>query len=235
MRCWCAAAARCCWWIVDSRSKKQLHAWPRLLRKFPVPVWLTHGTYHGLRDQRFNDVHLFHAHQSFTIGDIQIDPFPTPHDAAESCQFVLQQQRVRFACVTDLGTSTPHVLDKLRGVNGLVVECNYDPVMLREGPYPASLQARIRSDYGHLGNDQAAQLVAQLDHPALQCILLGHLSEQNNSDQAALDAVVGKLAQAQGRVTVLHQHCCSEWHSVTDTTLAAESVSASPEELEVVD
>ena len=185
-----------------------------LSRRHGVPVWLTHGTYHRARDRRFAEVHLFHAHEPFGIGDIEVDPFPTPHDAAESCQFVFSSGDTRFATVTDLGACTPHVRQKLEGVNGLVVECNYDLEMLRNGPYPAQLQARIRGDWGHLGNEQAAQLLAGLDHDSLSCILLGHLSERNNSDAAALETVLSHLDDGHERVTVLAQHRCSAWFRV---------------------
>lgn len=185
-----------------------------LSRKFGLPVWCTYGTYHGARDNRFSSVRLFHAHEPFSIGDMQVDPFPMPHDAAEPCQFVFSVGDVRFANVTDLGACTPHVREKLSGVHGLVVECNYDNDMLRNGPYPPSLQARIRSDYGHLGNDQAGMLLKELDHPELQFILLGHLSEQNNSDALALATMQDHVEDRHDRISVLAQHCCSQWFDV---------------------
>jgi len=183
-------------------------------RKFAKAVWLTHGTFNTLRDNRFTHSHLISAHQPFSIGDIQIDPFPTPHDASESCQFVFAHESARFACVTDLGTCTPHVEKKLGGVTGLLVERNYDEDLLRNGPYPPSLQARIRSDFGHLGNVQAGELVERLDHSGLQTILLGHLSEQNNTDEAALATMKKYLPAADSRVTVLQQHSCSAWFDI---------------------
>ena len=183
-------------------------------RKHGIPVWLTHGTLHRARDRRFPEIRVFHAHEPFAIGDIHVDPFPIPHDAAEPCQFVFESEGIRFANVTDLGACTPHVCEKLAGVNGLVVECNYDPEMLRRGPYPPMLQARIRSDWGHLGNDQAAELLARLDHADLKHILLGHLSEQNNSDEVALDTVCRHLKRDHERVHVLAQHACSQWFRI---------------------
>ena len=185
-----------------------------LSRKFAKHVWLTHGTFNALRDQRFTHANLICAHQGFTIGDIDIDPFPTPHDAAESCQYVFSNQNVRFACVTDLGTCTPHVEQKLAGVAGLLIESNYDEQMLSSGPYPASLQARIRSDFGHLGNVQAGQLMQRIDHPGMQTILLGHLSEQNNTDEAAAATMAEYLPANDNRVTVLQQHDCSAWFDI---------------------
>jgi phosphoribosyl 1,2-cyclic phosphodiesterase len=171
-----------------------------LSRKFAKPVWLTHGTYNALRDQRFSDINLIHAHDSFEIGDIHINPF--------------RRDAVRFACVTDLGTCTPHVQQTLAGVHGLLVESNYDETMLTNGPYPLSLQARIRSDFGHLGNVQAGELVKKLDHAELQTILLGHLSEQNNTDDAASSTMASYLPAGDQRVTVLKQHSCSPWFDI---------------------
>lgn len=186
-----------------------------LSRKFGTDVWCTYGTYHRARDNRFSSVRLFHAHEPFVIGQITVDPFPMPHDAAEPCQFVFSVGSTRFANVTDLGACTPHVREKLEGVHGLVVECNYDNDMLRNGPYPPSLQARIRSDYGHLGNDQAGELLRDLDHSGLQRILLGHLSEQNNSDAQALATIEHHVRDRHERIKVLAQHCCSEWFEVS--------------------
>lgn len=203
-----------------------------LSRKHGVPVWLTHGTWQSARDRRFASINLFHAHEGFTIGDIAVDPFPTPHDAAESCQFVFESEGARFANVTDLGACTPHVQAKLAGVNGLVVECNYDPDMLRRGPYPPMLQARIRSDWGHLGNDQAGELLAKLDHAALQCILLGHLSERNNADAVAHATVCEHLTDRHERVAVLAQHRCSAWYSIEPPAGEATPLQHDPRQIE---
>ena len=126
----------------------------------------------------------------------------------------VRRGETRFATVTDLGACTPHVRQKLEGVHGLVVECNYDLEMLRNGPYPAQLQARIRGNWGHLGNEQAGELLAGLDHDSLSCILLGHLSERNNSDAVALATVLSHLDDGHERVAVLAQHCCSAWFTV---------------------
>lgn len=206
-----------------------------LSRKFAKPVWLTHGTYNALRDQRFTHTNLISAHQAFKIGDIDIDPFPTPHDAAESCQYVFSHQDVRFACVTDLGACTPHVEEKLAGVTGLLVESNYDEQMLSNGPYPRSLQARIRSDFGHLGNVQAGQLVKRVDHAGMQSILLGHLSEQNNTDKAAYSTMAEYVPANDNRVTVLQQHSCSQWFDLTGPKTVSESAPKTSEPTEPTD
>jgi len=179
-----------------------------------VPIWLTHGTFRRLKDKRLIATELFHAHAAFTLGDITVDPFPTPHDAAESCQFRFSNNDVSFVVATDLGVCTPFILQKIQGANGILIECNYDDEMLRNGPYPLSLQRRIRSNFGHLGNAQAGPLIRAIEHSRLERILLGHLSEKNNTDAHARDAILASLPTASERITVLQQHSVSEWFTL---------------------
>ena len=181
-----------------------------IARKLGVPIWSTYGTYHAMKDRKFEGVSVISAHEPFSIGNIDIDPFPTPHDAAESCQYVFNHGGKSFACVTDLGAVTPHVIKKIAACDALLVESNYDEQMLRDGPYPPSLQSRIRSNYGHLGNEQAGKLLSNIDHAGLQTILLGHLSEKNNSPNHAYQTVSEYIDRTE-RITVLDQHKESAW------------------------
>lgn len=184
-----------------------------VVRKYDLPVWITHGSYRSLKDSKIGAVNLINAHEPFQIGDIAIDPFPTPHDAAESCQFIFQTANASFACVTDLGVPTAHIVAKIADCDALLIESNYDDKMLRHGPYPPSLQSRIRSDFGHLGNEQAGDLLCKVDHQRLETILLGHLSEKNNTPEMALNTVAGYIQRPE-RLTVLEQHAVSQWFSV---------------------
>jgi len=61
-----------------------------------------------------------------------------------------------------------------------VLEFNYDLDMLRQGPYPASLKARIESDVGHLSNAQSLQLLKAIDRSRLKQVVAAHLSQTNN-------------------------------------------------------
>lgn len=201
-----------------------------IARKCEAPVWITHGTFDAWRDKKLKRVNFFTAHQAFTIGDIEVQPFPTPHDAAESCQYIFSFNGESFAVVTDLGACTPHIKEKIERVNGMLIECNYDIQMLRSGPYPPSLQSRIQSNFGHLGNQQSAELLAQIDHPGLSTILLGHLSEKNNTPEIAY-ATVSSLVNDAGRIHVLAQHEPSEWFEIAKSAVQV-STGAQPEPVE---
>ncbi len=183
-------------------------------RRYRTPVWMTYGTYNACRDKKISNLHFFHAHQPFSIGNIHLDPFPTPHDAAESCQFVFSCGRRRLAVLTDLGCTTPYMHEKLCNLDALLLECNYDAQMLRNGPYGEFLQARIRSDYGHLDNVQAAEFLRAVDYPDLRKILLGHLSEKNNSPDVVKNTILDRVPSALDRMSILLQDDVSDWYSL---------------------
>ena len=84
---------------------------------------------------------------------------------------------------------------RLGGCHGLVLEFNHNLEMLKNGPYPLALQQRVRSNQGHLSNEDGAALLASLLHPALKYGVLAHLSETNNRPELALAAAVSLLGR----------------------------------------
>ena len=183
----------------------------RLARRLNLPVWMTRGTQRNTRDTRIADLRFFRAERSFSIGPFELHPFAVPHDAAEACQFVIVYGEQKLAILTDLGMITPHVIDRLESLTALVLECNHDKDMLRNGPYPPALQARVGGQYGHLSNHQAASLLEAIDTSAMQFILLAHLSEKNNTPEKAIAAVAQVLPDGVARVSVLSASQCSQW------------------------
>lgn len=185
-----------------------------LARKHDIPVWLTRGTYKRLKDKKIPRVEFIHPHGSFCIGDAKITPFPVPHDAAEPCQYIVGDGRRRVAIATDMGFVTEYVYEQLTGIDALLLEANYDGAMLSNGSYPWALQKRIDGNYGHLSNDQSAALAAALEHTGLQKLCLGHLSENNNTPDTALDSVANRLRRADEDVHVLQRYNSSPWYAV---------------------
>ncbi len=185
-----------------------------LARKYDIPVWLTQGTYRRLKDKNIPHVEFIHPHGSFCIGDAKITPFPIPHDAAEPCQYIIGDGKRRLAIATDMGFTTEYVLEQLTGLDALLLEANYDGEMLSNGSYPWALRKRIDGNYGHLSNDQSAALAAAVEHPGLQKLCLGHLSENNNTPDVALDSVANRLRRADENVHVLQRYTASPWYAV---------------------
>ena len=160
-------------------------------RKFSTPVYLTPGTCQAKVMGLLPELHRIDCHSSFMVGTFEVTPVAVPHDAREPLPVCARFRRChRGVCWTDLGHITPHVKRSYRDCDALLLECNHDPVMLEQGPYPYPLKRRVGGDYGHLNNDQAAELLNALDLSRLQHLVLSHISAQNNLPDLARDAVM---------------------------------------------
>lgn len=188
----------------------------KLARRYGLAVWLTHGT---LRAQakafaNITRLHEIDAHTSFVIDAIQIQPYPVPHDAAEPVQYVFSDGARRLGVLTDVGCSTPHIEATLSGCDALVLECNHDSELLAQGDYPYSLKQRVGGRYGHLNNEQSAQILAKLDVSRLQHLVAAHLSLKNNTPELAAAALSTVLGCAHEWVGVATQQTGFAWREI---------------------
>lgn len=186
----------------------------RLARRNRLPVWLTHGTRAVWKTAPAGPIHSFSPHRPFTLGDLQIEPYPVPHDAREPCQYVFGDGRLRLGVLTDAGSVTPHMRSTLDRCDALLLEFNHDRAMLLQGPYPESLKRRVAGGLGHLSNAQAAELLAAIDCSRLQHLVLTHLSEINNTPEHALSAATAALGHAPAWLTCAHQDDGLDWRTV---------------------
>lgn len=133
------------------------------------------------------------AGERFLVGgDVEARFFAVPHDAP-TYGIRLEQGGVSMATVTDLGETSPAILEEVRGSDALVLEANHEEDWLWSGPYPAQLKRRISSTSGHLSNKQAAEAALALAPHGLKDIVLAHLSEKNNSAARACGTVKKEL------------------------------------------
>ena len=87
----------------------------------------------------------------------------------------------------------------------MMLECNHDAALLRDGPYPPSLKARIGSRFGHMRNEDTAELLAALDNTKLRHVVAAHLSDTNNTPQLARNALAMALGARPDEVMVATQ------------------------------
>lgn len=167
-----------------------------LCRRWDLPIYTTrltaeamqhHGTLQGHKNWRY-----FQAGRGFAIGDFDIDCFPVPHDATEPVGFVLHHRIGVLALLTDLGHATKLVIERCREAHTLIIETNHDSALLQQDTKrPWSVKQRILSRHGHLSNEAAALVVADLLERGggLQRAILGHLSRDCNRPDLAVNAV----------------------------------------------
>ncbi len=179
--------------------------------KYNLPIWLSYGTLkmvdRYMPTQHNLDLRVIDSHSAFAIHDIEVQPYPVPHDAREPIQCVFSDGDRRLGVLTDVGRTTPHIEQTLSGCHALVLECNHDASMLQTGPYSRSLKQRVGGDLGHLENLATANILAKLDNSRLQHIVAAHLSAKNNTPQLAKQALAGAL------------NCQPSWVGIADQSL----------------
>ena len=121
----------------------------------------------------------------WTRGALTITGVAVPHDAAGPVGFVLEGDGVSLGHATDFGHVNRALVDAFRPCDTVVIESNYDPGMLRDGPYPWSLKERILGRVGHLSNEDVAGYIARGLGEACRALVLAHLSRTNNHPELA--------------------------------------------------
>jgi phosphoribosyl 1,2-cyclic phosphodiesterase len=178
----------------------------RLVRRYRIPVHLTAGTLQEATELRdLPEVYPFACGSEMRIHTLTVRPFSIAHDARDPAGFTIGANGCRLGIATDLGHVTSMVREHLRGCQMLVLEANHDPRMLMEGPYPWFLKQRIRSRTGHLSNQETCNLLAEILHPALEQVVLAHLSETNNTPAKALAEVSTLMARSPVRLIAASQ------------------------------
>jgi phosphoribosyl 1,2-cyclic phosphodiesterase len=184
----------------------------RLAKRFAIPVYASHGTIVSAELSAVSP-HIVDVHQCFSIGDINVTPVAVPHDAREPCQYVFRSQAGTLGVLTDLGSISAHVVEQYQDCDALMLEFNHDEEMLRDGPYHYALKQRVAGDWGHLSNRQAAQLLAQLPHQRLQHLVVSHVSDTNNTQTLARQAVSDVMQRDEVLLIAEQEHGFS-WMSI---------------------
>jgi phosphoribosyl 1,2-cyclic phosphodiesterase len=158
-------------------------------RKFGLPVYATAKTYRAATRYALGvieDLRHFKSGDTLRFGRVTVETIATPHDAEDGVVFVVGDGRHRLGILTDLG----HVFDDLAGIIGsldaVLLESNYDPEMLANGPYPDFLKQRIEGPAGHISNFEAAEVLLTSASKRMKWVCLAHLSEDNNTPALAL-------------------------------------------------
>ncbi|MFW5427384.1 MAG: MBL fold metallo-hydrolase [Methylophagaceae bacterium] len=186
-----------------------------LARKYNLPVYATVGTASCLAADVMDLITEFSCHECFSINDIEINPFPVPHDAREPSQFVFNNGKHSLGLLTDVGMSTPVIEQALSGCNALLLEANHDMEMLDNGVYPEHLKYRVSGRLGHLNNVQSSKLLEKIDTSHLQHIVAMHLSEKNNSPNIVAPLFSQALNCDESWVGIADQNMGFDWRELS--------------------
>lgn len=169
-----------------------------LLKNWEIPVFINQGSRQEapwLED--FPSVQLIDFESGFSVGDLDISPFPVPHDARQPVGFRFNWKNITGAVAIDLGELTFGIKEHLTCCDWLVIESNHDEEMVKIGPYPWDVKQRVLSKRGHLSNRALANFFSSDFDGRARYVFLAHLSQQNNLPElawnVASDALQGRL------------------------------------------
>ena len=170
-----------------------------LCKKYNYEVYASNGTLDALeRSNKINPDTVTHViEDEAVVGNMLVQRYDTPHDAGERCCFRVTVSDGKSALIaTDMGVMLPTIRNPAMQSDFVVLESNHDINMLKNGGYPYPLKLRILSDKGHLSNLACSNELAGLVKGGTLRLMLGHLSEQNNTPQIALNTAIDALAAA---------------------------------------
>ena len=173
-------------------------------KMFNVPVYATGGTLDAIcaKDKngviKHENLYEVHADEKVTVGNMEITPFSTSHDAADSVCYTLSASGYKTSIATDLGVYDDYIVQHLEESDVLFIEANHDISMLEAGPYPYSLKRRILSEKGHLSNEDSGRLLCRIFGKKLKYAFLAHLSKENNYPALAYEAVKCQIWEDTG-------------------------------------
>lgn len=192
------------------------------LKNLKVPLYTGAATMDFLRDNLIVPFHIDMQDLSFSgadIGPFHVTGFETPHDSVGCLGFRIHTEKGSVMSIaTDLGMITEDIFTNLSGAGLTVIESNYDPQMLKEGPYPYYLKSRIASNRGHLSNAQSSRVTLRLVENGTDKIQLCHLSNNNNTPSLALGRITASAMASGIKISDHVQIKVNKRHEITSET-----------------
>lgn len=176
-----------------------------LIKNTTLPLYIPKDMYDSIKELvPYAKCHFID--DIFSINDVVIELIHTSHDAPSSVGFIISHQEKSIVYITDTGYINRKYLNKMLSKDAYIIECNHDERMLMDGPYPRYLKERVISDKGHLSNNTTAQYLKKIVSDKTKQVILAHLSETNNTEEKAYEAVSNALKDKNIIITVAKQY-----------------------------
>lgn len=174
--------------LISHDHKDHTSALPVFAKKYKPTVLLNHKTFLELSDiKEYDKIVIFD--EDIDLGSLKIACIKASHDAADTRNFIFEENGKSVVYVTDTGYINQKNFRKLTNKNVYLFESNHDVEMLINGPYPKFLKQRVLGSNGHLSNNDSSFYLSKLIGDKTKKIVLMHLSETNNKESKALETI----------------------------------------------
>ena len=177
-----------------------------LLKKTNIVLYSTTNIYEKLSETI--EIRNYHVVDQFFSYD---GIFPLSHDV-ECYGFIIKYDDKELVYITDTGYLNKRYYDILKNKDIYIIESNHDEKMLMDGPYPYILKQRVISDKGHLSNRYTGKFLNKTIGINTKYIVLAHLSENNNTEELALEQIEDELKNNsfKTKIIIAKQHIETE-------------------------
>ena len=155
----------------------------------PLLVSVSHGI--GIREVSSIQLQMSNSDNCHDYGEVRI---------INEC---INDNIEKFILLEDIiykGKTTNAAIEILKNRNVYILESNHDVDLLNNGPYPFNLRQRILGDKGHLSNYDCAKYLSEFIGDNTKCIVLAHLSEENNTKELAYNTLKERLNENDQKV-----------------------------------
>lgn len=159
-------------------------------KRYGTKVYITSGM---RKDLEYISNYSIIEGNSFVINDLRIDVIKTSHDADDSVGYVINGGGKSIVYITDTGYINKKYFEMLSNKEVYIMESNHDVEMLNNGTYPFKLRQRILGDKGHLSNYDSSRYLSNFIGERTRCIVLAHLSLENNTEEIAYNTLIERL------------------------------------------
>lgn len=169
------------------------------LKKYHTKLYLSEivlkEIYEDIRPENYEIID-----QKINLNDFNITMFKTSHDTLDANGFIFESNGKSIVYTTDTGYINKRNHKLLSNRNLYIFESNHDVEMLMNGHYPYHIKQRILGDKGHLSNTDSAYYLSKFIGADTKCIILAHLSKDNNTEELALSTLKETLKKNNKKV-----------------------------------
>lgn len=183
--------------VLTHYHSDHIHSAHMLSNKYGIPIYCTEETYPVIIRKSKRKLAVSPFNEAFSIKQLMFNPIPLDHDARGTVGFHISQDGTSLVVATDLGVMNNQLSEPLKKSKLWLLESNHDSYLLKEGPYPLDLKFRISSNFGHLSNDQAMDIVETHLTSITETIIFGHLSQENNSPSLVKEALYRRISESK--------------------------------------
>lgn len=163
------------------------------VKKYNPIIYVSEKIYKELSNTIVSDNYVI-IDKELIIDNLKISVIKTSHDADDSNGYIFEDKNISLVYITDTGYINIKNHKKLINKNLYVLESNHDiNLLMNNSKYPFYLKQRILGDKGHLSNEDSAYYLSQFIGENTKCVILAHLSEQNNTCELAKKSLVEQL------------------------------------------